>query len=158
MGKHGGNQGGRPSAYTHELAVEICRRLAGNETMEAICADEGMPAPSTVYLWSIEDREGFRKMYNQAREAQAMAMADEIVNIADGKAIEGEQKDVQRDRLRVDTRKFIMSKIVPKFADKVAVEQTDFHYDPEKFTVEGNQRVANGEAPHIVAASGGLKG
>lgn len=37
------------------------------------------------------------------------------------------------------------------------VEQTDFNYDPEKFTVEGNRRVAAGEAPHIVAASGGLK-
>jgi hypothetical protein len=34
---------------------------------------------------------------------------------------------------------------------------TSFVYDPDRFTVEGNQRVANGEAPHIVAASGGLK-
>lgn len=37
------------------------------------------------------------------------------------------------------------------------VQQTDFVYDPEKFTADGNRRVAAGEAPHLVAASGGLK-
>ncbi len=34
---------------------------------------------------------------------------------------------------------------------------TSFVYEPDRFTMEGNRRVADGESPHIVAASGGLR-
>lgn len=52
----------------------------------------------------------------------------------------------------------ILERVDPELAPaRQRVEQTDFVYDPERFTAEGNRRVAAGEAPHIVAASGGLK-
>jgi hypothetical protein len=64
---------GRPArnlspVYTAEIAERILRELADGCTMEAVCRDEGMPAPSTVYLWVSEDREGFTERYFRARE------------------------------------------------------------------------------------------
>ena len=34
---------GRPSTYGQEIADEVCRRLAGGESLRAICRDEGIP-------------------------------------------------------------------------------------------------------------------
>jgi hypothetical protein len=120
MPKHGGNQGGRPSVYTPELAIEIGSRLAANETLKQICGDDHMPAVSTVCMWIVENREGFADLYARARQAQATIYAEDLIQIADiGSG------DVMRDRLSVDTRKFLLSKVWPKvFGDKVAVEHS----------------------------------
>ena len=46
---------GRPSTYSQEIADEVCRRLAGGESLRAICRDEGIPAnqPFVCGLWTI---------------------------------------------------------------------------------------------------------
>lgn len=100
---------GRPTAYEQELADTIIARLAAGESLRAICKDPGMPAESTVRLWATDNRNGFSAHYTRAREAQMDALAEDILEIADD---EGE--DVNRARLRVDTRKWLMSKIAPK--------------------------------------------
>ena len=74
-----------------------------------------MPSDVTVRGWALEDREGFFSQYARAREIGYPRMADELVNVAD--TVGG---DVQRDRLRVDTRKWLLSKALPKvFGDKL---------------------------------------
>src|SRR5436853_6196862 len=73
---------GRPSDYTLETALEICARLADGQSLRAICRDEAMPDARTVFRW-LEANESFRQQYARAREAQADALADEIVDIAD---------------------------------------------------------------------------
>lgn len=116
---------GRPSSYTDEIAQEICSRLGAGESLKAICKDEHMPDESTVRMWAIEDRHGFYPRYAHAREVQAERWADEIITIAD--AAERDVKDydengnpivdhevVARAKLRVDTRKWVLSKILPK--------------------------------------------
>ena len=42
---------GRPSHYSAEIADTICDRLAGGESLRAICADAGMPDRATVCRW-----------------------------------------------------------------------------------------------------------
>ena len=74
---------GRPSTYSQEIADEVCRRLAGGESLRAICRDEGIPDESTVRLWALDDREGFAAQYARAREVQFLAIADELLEIAD---------------------------------------------------------------------------
>jgi len=74
---------GRPSTYSQEIADEVCRRLAGGESLRAICRDEGIPDESTVRLWASDDREGFAAQYARAREVQFLAIADELLEIAD---------------------------------------------------------------------------
>ena len=89
-----------------------------------------MPGVSTVYRWlSLHDE--FRDKYARARDDQADTLADEIIAIADeqhevvsetGKVFDPE---VNRDKLRVDARKWIASKLKPKkYGDKTEVEHT----------------------------------
>ena len=116
---------GRPSDYTLETALEICARLAEGQSLRAICRDETMPDARTVFRW-LEVDEDFRQQYARAREAQADALADEIVDIADtpqlGKktktttdGVEVTEGDmIEHRRLQVDARKWTAAKLRPK--------------------------------------------
>ena len=99
---------GRPSLYTEELAERICERLAAGETLRAICRDDGMPGIQTVLDWKARNA-AFSGQYETARVTGYQLMADELTEIADDKL--GEP---QRDRLRIDTRKWLLSKALPK--------------------------------------------
>jgi hypothetical protein len=110
----------RPSAHTPEVAAEICDRIAGGESLRRICEDEHLPSMSTVCLWVVDNREQFSEQYARARRAQGTLMADQIAEIADTGS-----GDTARDRLRVDTRKWYLSKVLPKlYGDKVEVEHS----------------------------------
>lgn len=117
---------GRPSLYTPELAASILERLATGESLRAICKPEVMPAASTICLWALSDKV-FAEHYARARESQADALAEEILEIADDSSrdfrtimrdgVETEVFDtehVQRSKLRVDSRKWFASKVAPK--------------------------------------------
>lgn len=105
---------GRKPTYTDAVADAVLARLAAGETLRAICRDDGFPPESTVREWALDDREGFAARYARAREAGAHVMADDLLEIAD------QDGDVQRDRLRADTRKWLLSKILPRvFGDKL---------------------------------------
>jgi hypothetical protein len=105
---------GRPSKFTQALADRICERLAAGETLRAICRDKDMPSHGTVLNWAKV--EPFSDHYARAREIGYALMADQLTEIADN--ISG---DPARDRLRVDTRKWLLSKALPKlYGDKVA--------------------------------------
>lgn len=118
---------GRPSLYTPALASEICVRMADGESLRSICRDDHMPAASTVRLWVIEDHDGFSERYVKARALLAEHWADEIMSISDEPPpMTGEGKidgsGVQHARLRVDTRKWLLSKVLPKvYGDKLDV-------------------------------------
>ncbi len=127
---------GRPSKYTKEIAAEICRRLAEGESLRAICRDDDMPPESTVREWVLDDREGFAAHYARARDLFLDCMAEETLEISDDASNdwmmrkEGEDSGwrlngdhVQRSRLRVDTRKWYLSKLAPKrYGDRMAME------------------------------------
>lgn len=112
---------GRPTIYSDKIASEIVERMADGQSLRSICADAHMPARSTVIRW-LTVNEDFSAQYAKAREEQAEALFEDLLDIADGK---NGSEDVQRDRLRVDTRKWIASKIVPKkYGDKLTTEHT----------------------------------
>ena len=95
---------------------------------------ESMPDKSTVFRWLRINKE-FRDQYEIAKQESADAMAEEVLDIADDGTndwIEKLDKDgavigevlnsehVQRSRLRIDTRKFLMAKMKPKkYGEKV---------------------------------------
>ena len=110
----------RPSSYTQKIADEICERLANGESLRKICLTPDMPDKATVFRWLANDPK-FRDQYAHARETQADVLADEIIDIADGKRAEyeGGEADVQRDRLAMDARKWVAAKLKPKvYGDK----------------------------------------
>lgn len=122
----------RPSIYTEELATEICRQLAAGNSLRKVCEAEGMPHRDTVHTWVLTIP-SFSDHYARAREMQAEHYLDEIIEIADDSMMDkfvddngNERTDsevVARSKLRVDTRKWAMSKMAPrKYGDKVTNE------------------------------------
>jgi len=127
---------GRPSSYSDEKATEICLRIAEGESLRQVCRDDDMPARQTVFRW-LEAEPGFRDQYRRAREMLLEYWAEEIVDIADdttldtvtrttpqGREYEAiDHENIQRSKLRVHTRQWLMSKLAPrKYGDKVEHE------------------------------------
>lgn len=131
------NEGGRPSGYSQELADRICSELADGKSLRTVCKTEGMPSTQTVFRW-LRTHEGFCDQYARAKDEAADALVDEMLDIADvatndwmevhdkdnvGYRLNGEA--INRSRLRVDTRKWIASKLKPKkYGEKVQTELT----------------------------------
>lgn len=126
---------GRPTALDEALMFEICDRIADGETVRQIAASDHMPVASTIYL-ELARNSSFSEQYARARAAQLERWEDEIVEIADdgtndwmasnreddaGYRANGEH--IQRSRLRVDARKWLMAKRLPKkYGDRVEHE------------------------------------
>lgn len=110
----------RPTDYTQELADRICSQLAEGLSLRTVCSAEEMPDKSTVFRW-LRQHEQFRDQYARAKEESTDALAEEIIDISD-ESIEVVKKGADKkssalaqvQRLRVDTRKWIMSKMKPK--------------------------------------------
>ena len=127
----------RPGIFTQELADVICERIANGESLRRICKDEGMPSMGTVMRWLNQDAV-FCEQYVRARELQAEGFFDEIADIADnasndwmetcdpdnpGYRLNGEH--IQRSKLRVDARKWMLAKMLPKkYGDKQQIDHT----------------------------------
>lgn len=110
---------GRPSKMTEAVRAEILERISCGESMRRICKDKHLPNASNVFRFIYRDDE-FRKQYERSRTDQAEWLAEEIVDIADVGC-----GDTQRDRLRIDARKWLMSKMLPKkYSDKMDLDVT----------------------------------
>ena len=123
----------RPTKYSQEIADVICERLASGESMRTISKAEGMPAMSTMFLWLREHKE-FSEQDAKAKEEGVDALVEELLDIADdgsndwmetndednpGYRFNGEP--YQRSRLRIDTRKWIASKLkAKKYGDQLS--------------------------------------
>lgn len=111
----------RPTTYTPELGDRICGLLAEGKTLSAICQDNSdLPSERTIRRWARDPDHPLAKLYGLAREVGYQTMADHIIDIADGR---DEGETAERSRLRVDTRKWLLSKALPKiYGDKLEVK------------------------------------
>ena len=113
--------------FTQEKADAICARLAEGLSLRKACAAEGM-APMTVLGW-VDANEAFSVQYAQARARGYQLLADEIIEISDDSSRDiidtehGPKTDaevVARSRLRVDSRKWMLAKMLPKiYGEKI---------------------------------------
>lgn len=117
--------------YSQQIADAICELIIDGKSIRAICSAEGMPSKSTVFKW-LSINKDFADQYARAKEAQAEQFAEELMEIADdiSNDVTGELEfpngvAVQRAKLRVDTRKWIASKLLPKkYGDKLDMNHT----------------------------------
>ncbi len=96
-----------------EVTEEILNRIANGEPMIRICGPDraaGMPDRNTVHQRVRDDQE-FRNAYRLAREAQVELLAEEMLEIADGRAA---SDDLGRDWLRVQTRRWAAAAMAPR--------------------------------------------
>lgn len=114
----------------------ICKHITDNKASlrDALLLPK-MPSSQTFYKW-IENDKFKAKQYVHACEARADSIFDEMLDIADdgtndymmkilnnGDVIEVlNSEHVQRSRLRIDARKWMLSKMNPKkYGDKLDV-------------------------------------
>ena len=126
----------RPNQFTQDLADEICSRLMSGVSLREVCRSDDMPYRARVHEW-LNAHPEFADQYARAIEVRADHLFDEILDIADdasndwmernvedagaGWALNGEH--VQRSRLRIDARKWALSKMQPKkYGDKLALD------------------------------------
>lgn len=135
---------GRPSKYTPKLGEGICAEIVDGIPIRAICKKYKIDV-RTLFRW-LERDEMFRQQYARAREIQAEVIADEIVAISDDGSNDtytdgdGQVRTnfdvVQRSRLRVDARKWVASKLLPKkYGEKVALTGGDEGDKPISVTI-----------------------
>ncbi len=111
--------------YNHELAIEICETVATNGSgLATLCKrNSHWPHRDTIYKW-LRLNKIFADMYTQAKRDQVAALVDDIIEISDDSARDDKHNEngdvscnsewVARSRLRVDTRKWIAAKLVPR--------------------------------------------
>ena len=124
-------QKGRPTVFTPALADRICELIAEGRPNREICKMVGI-AEKSLYNW-LSNNPGFVQQYATSKERQADFYAQQIVGISDEATVEvrhqGEDvvldissSAVARNRLRIDARKWIASKLAPKkYGEKLQV-------------------------------------
>lgn len=138
-------------AYTpqekQDIVDRFCSLMESGKSARQALKEEGMPQSSTFYKWLSEEK-SFSEQYARACEARADAIFEDILNIADDNGndtrttadgVELVNNDViQRSRLRVDARKWMLSKMMPKkYGDKL-----DITSDNESLNLTPEERAA----------------
>ena len=116
---------GRPTGYTLELAKEICESIAStSKGTKKLCAEnQHWPCQDTLFAW-LKAYSEFSEQYARAKMCQVDYLVDEMLEIADdvssdsfldeeGRTIMNSSA-ITRARLKIDTRKWLACKLVPR--------------------------------------------
>jgi len=148
-------------AYNRAIADRLLGMMAEGCTLKEACRtlraeNPTAPAAPTVRDWVVQDIDGIAERYARARDALMMHWADEIVEAADDATndyvtrlrrdgipeVALDREHVQRSALRVDARKWLLSKLHPQFAEKIRQEHTGANGGPIQ-----TQQVEDGRVP-----------
>ena len=113
---------GRPKVK-HEIIIETLNLISSGLSIRQSCKKTGMDYSTFHEKMALPE---YTDQYVRAMEKRADAIFDEIQTIADGSGREDTNVKVNRDRLRVDARKWIIAKMMPKkYGDKTSQEIDD---------------------------------
>lgn len=124
-------------AFSQEIADEICSVISctslGIRRLRKKKEHKHWPNPATVFDWRKKYPK-FNEQYTLAKVHQAQVLADEVLEIADNSRkdfmivdgqIKANSEHINRSRLRIDTRKWLLSKVLPKiYGDKIIEDKT----------------------------------
>jgi hypothetical protein len=137
-----GKETGRPAfEFNQGYADILCDLISANSmSVGAICRnmkeqDPNFPGKTTIFKW-LANNEDFANQYTRAKKAQAELLVDEIIEIADERAFDTKINDLgyqmpdheymQRSRLRIDTRKWLACKLIPKvYGERIIADIND---------------------------------
>jgi hypothetical protein len=104
------------------------------KSLRTVCKSDSLPSVKTIFNW-FRTNEGFLQQYTRAKEESADAHSDEMLDIADDGTNDWmdvwnprtqeydrvlDREHVERSKLRIDTRKWLVSKLKPKkYGDKL---------------------------------------
>lgn len=108
--------------YLGDQRDSLLQLVSEGLTKTAACAKLGIPV-ETVTSWIVRD-DHFGDRWRAARIEQAHSLADEALAIAE-EDVGDNMAAAQRNRLRVDTRKWFTSKIAPKlYGERITNDHT----------------------------------
>ena len=117
--------------FSEELISNIFSRVSNGESINKICSAPDMPNRKSFFEW-VQNSEDIQRRYELAIVARTDFYAEEIIEIADDGSrdtyidSEGNERTdnevVARAKLRMDARKWFVSKMNPKkYGDKLAL-------------------------------------
>jgi hypothetical protein len=118
-----------PKTEKEKKITEVLKHMRDGHSLRQSSIKAGI-TPQSV-LRAVDKDSELAEQYAQARAAMIDKIADDIITIADEEMIPtGEGKVdsamVQKQRLRVDTRKWLLSKMAPKkYGDKLELSGDD---------------------------------
>ena len=118
------------------LARQICLSIAQGNSLISTCKTLKISKPF-VLDWLRSDPD-FASHYARAREDQADLYADEVVGISDAAT----PQDAHVARLKVDARKWVAAKLLPKkYGDRPAEISVNTQVNLAQVSVEDMQRL-----------------
>lgn len=119
-------------AYSQEKKDEcfdwIISEIESGKSLISALNTNGMPSTSTFYIW-LETEKEKSKRYACACEVRELLILDEILTIADSQENDAIETDngiitnhnaINRNRLQIDSRKWMLGKLNPKkYGDKI---------------------------------------
>lgn len=119
-------------ADTDQRVAQAIEKMA-TDGMHAAMAYGSLNIPAGTFYEAVRRNRTLAKSYARARKIVLAKMADDLLTIADDGSndtyldengnVRTDSDVVQRSRLRVDTRKFLLAKLAPRrFGDKVEVD------------------------------------
>jgi hypothetical protein len=124
--------------WTDELEDAICAAIAVTpKGLEEVCEENGFPNARSIYRHLVSS-EQFSQKYARGREHQLQLLADQLVPLADKDRIcqkrtikaDGSEEvvildQVERTKLQIETRKWLLGKLAPKkYGDKLQQQIT----------------------------------
>ena len=120
---------GRPTIFTEKLAAKICQRIADGESIRAICSDADMPSTTAIFRWIANGKyDGFRQLYESSMQIRLETLGDGLIELADAPIERNaagaiDSAAVQMRRLQIETRRWILSKLLPrKYGDRMGLD------------------------------------
>lgn len=132
---------GRPTIYNQAVIDELCQEIStSTASLVTICKSDKYPSVAIVIRWLSDGKHpDFVSQYTLAKQIQAEFLAEQIIEIADdsgqdtvtrfdaqGRPYKIEDKEwTNRSRLRVDARKWVAAKLLPKkYGDSSKIDLT----------------------------------
>ncbi len=123
-----------------ETFNSIIEDIEAGYALRNVLKGSDKPSSQTFYNWLEDDKEK-SKRYTHACEVRAGVIFEDILDIADDQESDvyedadgNEQVNhnvINRARLRIDSRKWMLGKMNPsKYSDKIQVDTTEFKEQP----------------------------
>lgn len=143
----------RPSEYSIEVGDAICADIIGGMSLRSALTPLDRPNARYFFQW-LRENEEFGKQYAQSCVERSEAFGEDILEIADNSTndwmtINGHpavnREAVERSKLRVDVRKWHMSKMKPrKYGEKVDLTTNGKDLPAPIMRLDDIKRVENG--------------
>ncbi len=109
---------GRRSTFDQAKAEQILEHILDGQSMRSACGAAGVAA-ATFMGWVADDRGGLFQRYRRTKVVGAMAVLEEIMEIADDASadvIDGRPNTdkIRRDAERVHVRQWLFDRLMPQ--------------------------------------------